>query len=217
MRLVLRIGGSVLVPSEIDEDVIQTLVREIQRIKEENEVFVVVGGGRTARRYIQAARKYGVVESSLDLLGILASRLNALLLVTCLEGAELVENFHEVLHAKGLPVLGGTVPGQTTDTVAALLADLVRADLLVKITNVDGIYTSDPKVDPDAEKISRMSFKNLKKLCDKEFEAGISSVIDPVAAEIIAQKKLTVCVIGREDMEDLVRVIKGDHAGTVIK
>lgn len=216
MRLVLRIGGSILIPAEIDTDVLRVLVREIEKVRKGCELFVVVGGGRTARTYIHAAREYQDSEASLDLLGIRASRLNALLLVTCVEDAELVENFHEVLHAKGLPVLGGTQPGQTTDTVAALLAELVRADLLVKVTNVDGVYTSDPEVDPAAEKISKMSFEQLEMLCNKEFEAGISSVIDPVAAEIISKNRLKVTVIGKGDMQDLSRVLQGDHSGTTI-
>lgn len=216
MRLVLRIGGSVLVPSEIDGEVLRILVREVSRIREKHDVSIVVGGGRTARKYIETAREYKVSEASLDFLGIFSSRLNALLLATCLENAELVENFHEVLHAKGLPVLGGTAPGQTTDTVAALLAEVVGADLLVKVTNVNGIYTADPKTEKTARKISRMSFKDLKKLCRREFEAGISSVIDPVAAEVISRNRLKTVVIGRGDMEDLVKVIEGDHSGTVI-
>ncbi|MBU7010095.1 MAG: UMP kinase [Theionarchaea archaeon] len=216
MKVVLRIGGSVLIPAEIDGEVLRVMVREINKVRKEHELFVVVGGGRTARRYIEAARKYESEENSLDLLGILSSRLNALLLVTCVKGAELVENFHEVLHAKKLPVLGGTAPGQTTDTVAALLAELVRADLLVKVTDVDGVYTVDPKIDSTAEKIRKMGFKELEKFSQREFEAGISSVIDPVAAEIISKNRLKVFVIGKRDMEDLARVIKGDHSGTVI-
>jgi uridylate kinase len=216
MKLVLRIGGSVLIPAEIDEDVLRALVREISKVRKDHEVFVVVGGGRTARRYIEAARGHEVSEDFLDELGILSSRLNALLLVTCLRDAELVENFHEVLHAKGLPILGGTTPGQTTDTVAALLAELVRADLLIKVTNVDGVYTADPKKDVTAEKISKMKFKELEEFSRREFKAGLSSVIDPVAAEVISRNRLKVFVIGKRDMEDLANAMKGRHSGTVI-
>ncbi len=215
MRLVLRIGGSVLIPSDIDEQVLHTFVREITAVQKTHEVYVVVGGGKTARKYIMTARQYGVKESLLDRLGILSSRLNALLLAVCLKNAVLVEDFHDVLHAKGLPVLGGTNPGQTTDTVAVLLAEVVKADLLIKVTNVDGIYTEDPKK-TDAEKILTMSFKELEMFSKKKFEAGLSSVIDPVAAKIIAQNRLKTVVIGKEDVKDLARVIQGDHSGTII-
>ena len=215
MNLVLRIGGSVLIPSDIDEYVLQVLVREIQKVRKENKVYVVVGGGRTARQYIRTARSYSVPEALLDGLGILSSRLNALLIAVCLKDAALVEDFQDAVHVKGLPVLGGTSPGQTTDTVAALLAELVKADLLIKVTNVDGIYTKDPK-NADAEKMVKMSFEELEMFSKKEFEAGISSVIDPVAAEIIAQNRLKMVVIGKEDVKNLAGVIKGDHSGTKI-
>jgi len=205
-----------LIPSDIDMTFLGAAVREIERATTEHRLFLVVGGGKTARKYIQAAREFEVSESVLDELGILASRLNALLFATCLKEGELVGNFHEVLHTRGLPVLGGTTPGQTTDTVAVLLAELVRADLMIKVSNVDGIYTADPRMDPTATKLHTMNYEDLKKLLTRNFKAGISSVIDPVAAEIISKNRLRVVVIGKEDMGDLLKVIAGDHSGTTI-
>ncbi|MBU7014680.1 MAG: UMP kinase [Theionarchaea archaeon] len=217
MKVVLRIGGSVLVPSEIDKEVLATLVAQVEKIRATHALFLVVGGGRTARRYISAARDHNATEETLDTLGILSSQLNALLLVTCIAGAELVRDIHEAIHARGLPILGGTTPGQTTDTVAALLAEVVNADILVKVTNVGGIFTADPARDPAARKISKMSFNQLKSFSKKEFEAGISSVIDPVAATVISHNGLQTVVIGVEDMKDLEKVLAGNHSGTVIR
>ncbi len=216
MKIVVRIGGSVLVPEDIDREVLKVIVREVLKMREKNELFIVVGGGRTARKYIDAAREYGISENSLDRLGIFSSQLNALLLATCLKDAEVVK-FEEVSSVKGIPVMGGTAPGQTTDTVAALLAESVGADVMVKVTDVDGVYTADPKTDKNAKKIHRMSFDELGKFCQKRFEAGISSVIDPVAAGIICRNRLKVVVIGKNDMEDLEKVTKGDHSGTMIE
>jgi uridylate kinase len=217
MKVVLRIGGSVLIPSEIDREVLAVLVDQVENIRKTHGVYLVVGGGKTARRYITAARDYHVTEETLDTLGILSSQLNALLLATCITEAEPVRDIQEALHARGLPVLGGTTPGQTTDTVAALLAEAVNAELMIKVTEVGGIFTADPAKDVTAEKISKMSFKQLKSFSDKEFKAGISSVIDPVAAAIISRNSLRTIVIGADDMKDLERVLKGDHSGTVIR
>lgn len=217
MKVVLRIGGSVLVPEDVDRKVVKVIVREVKKVKKEHTLFVVVGGGRTARKYIETARDYTVLEDSLDLLGISASRMNALLLAVCLGDSEVIEEVNDVFKTEKTPVLGGTVPGQTTDTVAASVAEMVGADLMVKVTNVDGIYTADPKKDKNAEKIPKMSFDDLEKFCKKRFEAGLSSVIDPVAAEIIRRNRLKVVVIGREDLEDLLKVIGGTHSGTVIE
>jgi uridylate kinase len=216
MKIVLRIGGSVLVPSEIDTPFLRMVVKEIGKMQTHHDLYIVVGGGKTARKYIQAAREFEPSDTILDELGILSSRLNALLLSTCLPEGELVQNFHEVLHARGLPVLGGTTPGQTTDTVAALLAELVQADMLIKVSNVDGIYTADPHRDPTAQKLPTMDFKDLKKLLERDFKAGISSIIDPVAAEIISKNRLKVIVIGKGDMTDVLKVVSGDHSGTTI-
>lgn len=217
MKVVLRIGGSVLIPSEINREVLAVLVDQVERIRLAHGMFLVVGGGKTARRYITAARDYHVTEETLDNLGILSSQLNALLLATCIPKAEPVRDIQEAIHARGLPVLGGTTPGQTTDTVAALLAEAVNAEIMIKVTNVGGIFTADPAKDVTAKKISKMSFKQLKLFSEKEFEAGISSVIDPVAAAIISRNSLRTIVIGAEDMKDLERVLKGDHSGTVIR
>ncbi|MGD2248934.1 MAG: UMP kinase [Candidatus Methanofastidiosia archaeon] len=216
MRIVLRIGGSIVVPHDIDVDVLHTLIQQMSILKKQHEIYVVVGGGKTARNYITAARQYSDNENVLDELGISASRLNALLLCICVKDAQVVTNIHEALHSKPIPVLGGTTPGQTTDTVAALLAEVVKADMMIKVTNVNGIYTDDPNKVETAQKIDSMSFKELETFSQKEFEAGISSVIDPVAAKIIAQNTLKVVVIGKEDMKDLLQVVKGNHQGTVI-
>lgn len=214
--MVLRIGGSVLVPSEIDEGVLAALVAQVEKARSVHSLFLVVGGGRTARRYITAARTYNTTDEVLDTLGILSSQLNALLLATCIGGAELVRDIHEAIHARGLPILGGTTPGQTTDTVAALLAEVVNAEIMVKVTHVGGIFTADPARDPGAKKISKMSFSQLESFSREEFKAGISSVIDPVAAAIISQNNLKTVVIGVEDMKDLEKVLTGDHSGTIV-
>jgi uridylate kinase len=100
--------------------------------------------------------------------------------------------------------------------VAALLAELVQADMLIKVSNVDGIYTADPHRDPTAQKLPTMDFKDLKKLLERDFKAGISSIIDPVAAEIISKNRLKVIVIGKGDMTDVLKVVSGDHSGTTI-
>jgi uridylate kinase len=216
MRIVLRIGGSIVVPNDIDVSVLGILIQQITMLKKQHTVYVVVGGGKTARNYITAARQYIDNENVLDELGISASRLNALLLSVCVKDAQVVTNIHEALHAKTLPVLGGTTSGQTTDTVAALLAEVVKADMMIKVSNVNGIYTDDPNKVETAQKVDTMSFKELERFSQKEFEAGISSIIDPVAAKIIARNKLQVVVIGKEDMKDLLQVVEGNHQGTVI-
>lgn len=216
MKVVLRVGGSLLVPGDIDRDVVGVLVREITTARREHDICVVVGGGKIARKYISVAREYNPSERSLDELGILSSRLNALLLALCIKEAELLSDVAAQQERGKTPVMGGTVPGQTTDAVAASWAKEVRADVLVKVTDVEGIYTDDPKKNANARKIPKMSYEDLEAFTRKSYEAGLSSIIDPVAAGIIIAERLKVYVVGRKDMEDLTRVIRGEHTGTVI-
>nr|2JI5_A Chain A, URIDYLATE KINASE [Pyrococcus furiosus]2JI5_B Chain B, URIDYLATE KINASE [Pyrococcus furiosus] len=224
MRIVFDIGGSVLVPENPDIDFIKEIAYQLTKVSEDHEVAVVVGGGKLARKYIEVAEKFNSSETFKDFIGIQITRANAMLLIAALREKAypvVVEDFWEAWKAvqlKKIPVMGGTHPGHTTDAVAALLAEFLKADLLVVITNVDGVYTADPKKDPTAKKIKKMKPEELLEIVGKGIEkAGSSSVIDPLAAKIIARTGIKTIVIGKEDAKDLFRVIKGDHNGTTIE
>jgi uridylate kinase len=222
MRVVLRLGGSVLVPSDIDEEFLSHFVSQVEKVHIKHEVLLEVGSGRLSRTYIEAAKRLGATNTISDSIGIEISRLNALLLIATLKDAYpyVVREFPEAAQALALgkiPVLGGTHPGHTNDAVAVMLAEYVRADVIVKITDVSGIYTKDPKTHKDAELISRMSFSDLKGFVFEEFSAGRSSIIDPLASKIIAQSKIKMYVVGARDAENLSRLISGNHNGTTIE
>ena len=115
-------------------------------------------------------------------------------------------------------VMGGVALGQTTDAVSALLAELVRADRLVIATNVEGVFTSDPKVDLSATKIDRMTPKELVKVAMMtEMKAGSKSAIDPLAAKIIERSSIPTAVVNGKDIENLKRGAIGTHQGTEIR
>lgn len=222
MRVVLRLGGSVLVPSGIDEEFLSHFVSQVEKAHKKHEVLLEVGSGRLSRTYIEAAKRLGATNTVSDSIGIEISRLNALLLIACLKDAYpyVIKEFPEALQALALgkiPVLGGTHPGHTNDAVAVMLAEYVRADVLVKITDVPGIYTKDPKIHRDAELISRMSFSDLKGFVFEEFSAGRSSIIDPLASKILSQSRIKMYVVGARDAGNLSRLISGDHNGTTIE
>ncbi|AEH24015.1 UMP kinase [Pyrococcus yayanosii] len=224
MRVVFDIGGSVLVPDEPDVDFISRVAYELTKVSEEHEVAVVVGGGRTARKYIMAAGKLGANETFKDYLGILVTRANALLLIAALRERaypKVVEDFREawrIIQLKKIPVMGGTHPGHTTDAVAALLAEFLNADLFVIVTNVEGVYDSDPKKNPEAKKIPKMRASELVEIVARaEGKAGESTVVDLLAAKVIQRSGIRTYIVGREDALRLFDVIKGKHSGTVIE
>lgn len=243
--VVLNLGGSILMPEEPDVDFLVAVAACLAELTEKlGRLFVVVGGGRTARRYINLAREAGrrsevvgehgklagetgnemagnedgtgsvkmagkddsmgggmgggkaLTEAQLDDLGIDATRLNARLLLGAMQtrGAIVPWDVPEDCHrAETLGqhydcvVMGGTVPGHTTDAVSAELARRMGAGRLVIATNVDGIYTADPRTHPGAELVERLDFARLIDIVGEPTgEAGVAAVVDPTAARVAA-------------------------------
>ncbi len=131
----------------------------LKELAQEHQIYVVVGGGRIAREYIEKARALGASEMFCDQIGIGATKLNSALLVAALGASapqEIPDSYAgaaRLAKPGRIVVMGGVAVGQTTDAVAALLAEYVRADRLIVATSVDGVYTADPEKDPDAKKL----------------------------------------------------------------
>ncbi|MFW5933053.1 MAG: UMP kinase [Candidatus Hadarchaeota archaeon] len=226
MKVTICFGGSMFNPKELEVDIIEKIANKVQELEKNGyELLIVTGGGNTARTYIEAAKNFSVSKNELDKLGIEATRLNARLLSYAL-GKKATKtppkNFEkavsESLSGK-VPIMGGTQPGHTTDAVAANLAGASKSDLLIYFTNVEGVYTEDPNENEDAEKISEMTTSELSRLMEKMgFEPGMTSVIDPLASEIIQQNKIKTLVLGAAELGRLKEIIEGaDHSGTTIK
>ncbi len=225
MKVTINFGGSILNPDEIDVEVIKTISKTLKQLKKEgHEILVVTGGGRTARRYIQAGKELGISHKDLDIIGIAVTRLNAQLLISSLgEIAEEkpTENFEKANRStfkNKIPVMGGTKPGHTTDAVAAKLAETSDSKMLIFFTDVDGVYTADPKKNKKAEKIDKMTTAELSDLMKKmKFEPGMTTIIDPMATRIIQGAKIKSLVLGKNEIERLPEIMDGAaHSGTLI-
>jgi len=128
-----------------------------------------------------------------------------------------VEEAARLLEKGKIVVMGGLKPGMTTDTVAAMLAEYVNADLLVKATDVDGIYTRDPKKYKDAEKLEKLSFHELFRFFEKErHEAGIHQVLDPEAVRILQKKRIKTVIVNGFKPENVLLAVRGEKVGTLI-
>ncbi|MDX1612486.1 MAG: UMP kinase, partial [Candidatus Thermoplasmatota archaeon] len=114
--------------------------------------------------------------------------------------------------------MGGTHPGHTTDAVGAMLAERVHAERLVIVTNVDGVYTSDPNKDPDAERVEQLTPDELLKIVGGARQAGSSGVVDPLAAQLLGRSHLPAAVVGGSDALNVARAINGeDFVGTRVE
>ncbi len=224
MKVVVSIGGSVLVP-EPGADRVQSHAAVVEDLVSEGcRVGCVVGGGGVAREYIGAARTLGANEIELDQLGIDVTRLNARLLIAAL-GEESVtapaldyEDAGSALRQGNICVMGGVAPAQTTDAVGAALAEYVDADLLVFATSVPGVYSDDPKEVERATKYEQLTASELVDvIADLEMTAGASSPVDLLAAKIIQRSGMRTIVLDGTDPKRIGRAVRsGDHEGTDI-
>lgn len=215
-KVVLSLGGSVIIRGEEDVRYIKAFVKELLTSTMDTRYVIVTGGGRLARDYIRSGRELGADESTLDEMGIEATRLNAWLLISAL-GNECnpvpFRNIDEALEQASVHrfvVGGGTHPGQTTDAVSAIIAERWGADIFVNMTAVPGAFTSDPLKDPKAKRIPRMTSSELMHLVSNvRSEAGSHSVMDPLAAKVISRSSLLTFIIDGRDIPSLRGVLAG--------
>ncbi len=222
--VVVSLGGSVLVPGDSDDEYIKALSSTLKELSKSITLFVVCGGGRVARYYIRTGRTLGLTESELDELGIAATRMNASLLIAALgEGAyprpaldiDEADRAHE---GYSIVVMGGTEPGHTTDAVSAMLAEKVGASRIVNATNVDGVYDSDPKKNPNAMKFDIMTYEQLQGVSSDGHEmAGPNVIFDPKGLSVITGHKIPLLVCNGRNLKTLKNAILGnDFEGTIV-
>jgi len=224
MKIVIRIGGSVIA-SPPNPELIKSYAEMIEKLREKgHKLAVIVGGGSPAREFIQLAKNLDLSEAEQDEVAVSASRLLAQLLAMRLGGLEWkavpasVEEASEVLEKKGIVVMGGLRPGMTTDTVAAMVASKINADLIVKATDQDGIYSKDPKRHADARKLDELRFDELNRILEEDaHKAGIHQIIDPEAIRILKGKRIKTIVVNGFKPENISAAIKGEKVGTRIQ
>lgn len=223
-RFVVKLGGSLLFEKNgsLRIDFIQRFLDILREPSvREKKTVVVVGGGATARQYINCARGSVLNESALDQLGILASRLNASLLYTMFYNAfpTVPSTLEELarMYASNMPVLfmGGLQPGQSTTTVSALVAEATGSGLIIA-TDVEGVYTADPKKDPNAKLLESVSVEKLIEVFSNVQKAGEYRLLDLLTLQIIKRSKIPVRVVKGDPPENIKRVIRGESIGTII-
>lgn len=221
--LVISLGGSVLVPN-LSENRILEYAAVLRQISEKHRVFVVVGGGGEARKYIDAMRSLGVDEGTCDEIGIMVTRLNATLLIAALGDSAypgIAEDQTTALEygvSGRIVVMGGVTPAQTTDAVAAVLAERSKAHVLVNLTSVDGIYSADPKSDAFATRYTHMTPDRLAEIVGgNRLNAGSNTVMDVIAVKIIQRSGIPLVVLdGRQPKNLPDAILSGKFNGTIV-
>jgi uridylate kinase len=223
MKVVVSVGGSVLAP-DLRADRVAGYADVLADLAADHDVAAVVGGGRVAREYIEAARELGANEIELDQLGIGVTRLNARLLGAALDGPIMppaeYDEAAQALRRDGLVVMGGVVPGQTTDAVGAALAEYVEADLLIFATSVPGVFDADPNEEPGAERYEQLPAAELVELVaagGSLGSAGSNAPIDLLAAKLVQRTGLRTLVLDGSDPDRVRRAVRdGEFDGTEV-
>ena len=221
--VVISLGGSILIPS-LENHTIKEYVPALRTIAKAHRLFVVVGGGGEARRYIGVARDLGIDEGTSDEIGILITRLNATILIAALgddaypKVAESHAEAKKFAESGKIVVMGGITPGQTTDAVAAVLAERVGASVFINATSVDGIYSADPKKDRKAKRFTAITPRQLLEIVGgTAMTAGSNTVLDVVAARVVERSHIPLVVLDGRDPKNLTKaILKGKFSGTVV-
>lgn len=213
-RVVISVGGSVLIPEKNDSEYILALADVLKRCGRTVDIAVVCGGGRVSRYYAGIGRSLGGTEYQLDELGIAITRVNAGLLSIALgsSSAGIAADPKECAERAGngkISLMGGTEPGHTTDAVAAMVAREMGADRIINASNVDAVYSEDPRENPDAERYSEMSIERLKEIVYEDHSACKSCVFDPLGVNICTEDCRDIYMVNGRDLEDLENAILG--------
>ncbi len=223
MRIVVRIGGSV-VASPVNTKLMSKYADIIKTVKQQgHEVAVVLGGGALAREFIGIAKILGLDMAAQDEIAISCSRLFAQLFLKklgemgCSKVSLTLDDAAACLKEGKIIVMGGLKPGITTDAVAALVAERIDAELLVKGTDQNGVYDKDPRKYADAVKLDDLSLEDLTYILEQNVhKAGMHQIIDPVAVEVLKRKRLKLIVVNGFQPQNILAAINGENVGTVI-
>lgn len=230
-RILLKLSGEALMGEKnygIDIDRVAQYAREIKNVHNEGvEIAIVIGGGNIYRGL--SAEKSGMDRVQADYMGMLATVINSMALQDALEKVDLktrlltaikMEQICEpfirrraVRHLeKGRVVIFGAGTGNpyfTTDTAASLRAIEINADVVLKGTRVDGIYTSDPLKDATATRFEELSFQDI-------YDRGLS-VMDMTAFTLCHENNLPIIVFDMNKEGNFLKLVQGETIGTLVR
>jgi len=220
---VVSVGGSLIVPDAIDIDFLARFkVLILEKVQRGFTFSIITGGGKTARRYQDAANAVTpLTAQDTDWIGIHSTRLNAQLLRNIFVGYAHPQVIHnptiDIDAEEPVIIAAGWQPGRSTDYGAVMIAKNLGATRLVNLSNIDYVYTADPRRYPDAKKIEKISWPDFRALIPAEWDPGLSSPFDPVAAKEAEALNLEVAIMNGNHLEEFSNYLDNKpFVGTVI-
>lgn len=226
MKIVISLGGSVLT-KELTAEHFKKYIDVVKRLSNRHKLILVIGGGKVCREYQKIGKEMGSNNEERDFIGIIATHLNASTFASGLGNKgylvkwkslkdtvkEIKKNF-----GKKIIVCGGYDVGTSSDYDAAYFAELVGADLLINASNVSGVYSEDPKVNPNAEKFDKLTHSDFLKIIQKNAQIpGEYRLFDLKAAKLVKRLKIKTILIDGNNPEEIIKAVEGSHNGTTIE
>lgn len=223
--IVLSLGGSLIAPKEgFDLKFLRGFKKLIlEFLKQDYSFIIVCGGGQTARNYQAIARQIGELTSEdIDWIGIHATRLNAHFMRTIFRkwAHPLVvkDPTRKLQWREKILVAAGWQPGFSTDFDAVKLAELYGAKVVINLSNIEYVCESDPRKNPQAKKLEKISWPDFRKIVGDQWVPGANLPFDPVASREAQKSRLRVIVMSGRDLKEAAKAINGrKFKGTVIE
>lgn len=222
MIAVLSVGGSIVAPDAPDTDFLihfSKMIREWLSADAARKLILVIGGGGPARNYQKAYRTIAEANckdysnEQADWIGITATRLNAQLLKAIFSDfcrQDVVYDPTLVTEFSGrILIASGWKPGFSTDNDAVLLAERFAATTVVNLSNIEKVYTDDPRTNPDAKPLDTISWDDFRKMVGDEWTPGKNTPFDPVASRRAQMAGITVICAAGKDIENTKAILNG--------
>ncbi len=225
--VVLSLGGSLVVPNGgIDIEFLtqfNTFIRN-QISSKKRRFFITVGGGGTTRHYQQAAqsvRSEHVDDVDLDWLGLHATRLNAQLVRTIfrdIADVRVIKHYEVILKIDApIAIAAGWKPGWSTDYCAVTLCQDYGIHQAINLTNIDHVYSADPRTNPSAKPLSDLSWEAYRKMIGDKWIPGMNAPFDPIASKLAQDLNVTVKILNGKNLDNLAKALdEKEFEGTTI-
>ncbi len=228
-KVVISVGGSLIYPEGgIDTKFLEKLnkfVREQLAANPNRQFFLITGGGTIARHYRDAGAEvigHELTRDDLDWLGIHATKMNAHLVRTIFRDIAhpFVLKHYEIIRKveERVVVASGWKPGWSTDFCSVMICEDYGIKTLINLSNIDQVYDDDPRKNPNAKPLEKISWENFRKMVGDEWIPGMNSPFDPIASKKAHELGVKVVVLNGNNMENLENYFNGkDFLGTVIE
>ena len=231
MTKVLSVGGSIIVPEKPDTEFLSKFISMVTKWLDEDKsrrLILVAGGGAPARVYQNAYKDVASTtglsskDDAADWIGIMATRINAQLLKACFGDYcknDVVYNptLEDIAFDGQILVASGWKPGFSTDTDAVYLGEKFGAQTVVNLSNIEKVYTDDPRKNPDAKPLDTISWEDFRKMVGDEWTPGKNCPFDPIASKKASELKMKVICAGAKNIDNIRAILDDkEFVGTVI-